>query len=216
MLTVLGKRGTKENLRARFPTDRKPYTTRYDYEDDSDLEGDDDDDDILDEPAGDPQAVTEKPRYNDVVALEKSDAKSNEPSEIISVSDFDSLFSDSSDTKGETETASSAHIGKVFVIEDVAFVTYICLPSPYACTAKIICTRFQAILRYLYTDEIEFAPWGSMERRKTHALERISESYGIPKPSPKSVYRLANKVTSCHLCLLPTRTDAIFSTTYPS
>jgi len=63
------------------------------------------------------------------------------------------------------------------------------------CT-KIVCNRFQALLRYLYTDEIEFAPWGSTERRKARALEKISESYGIPKPSPKSVYRFADKVTS--------------------
>ena len=57
--------------------------------------------------------------------------------------------------------------------------------------------RFQALLRYLYTDEIEFAPWGSGERRKDRSLEIISESYGIPKPSPKSIYRLADKVTIC-------------------
>ena len=123
---MLDERRTKENLRARFPTGRKPYTTRYDYEDDSDLEeDDDDDDDILDDDslAGVPQAVTEKPRDNDVVVLKKSDAKSNESSDIISVSDLDSLFSGSSDTKGETETASSTHVGKVVVIEDVAFVT---------------------------------------------------------------------------------------------
>jgi len=127
---VLDERRTKENLRARFPTDRRPYTTRYDYEDDSDLEEDDDDDDdddddiVDDEPAGVPQVVTKKPRNSsDIVILENSDAKSNEPSDIVSVSDLDSLFSGSSDTKGETETASSAHFGKIVVIEDVAFVT---------------------------------------------------------------------------------------------
>jgi hypothetical protein len=125
---VLDERGAKENLRARFPTDRRPYTTRYDYEDDSDLEEDDDDDedDISDdEPASAPQVVTvtEKPRDKDVVVLEKSDAKDNEHSDVLSVSDLDSMFSESSDTKGETETASSAHVGKVVVIEDVAFVT---------------------------------------------------------------------------------------------
>jgi len=54
------------------------------------------------------------------------------------------------------------------------------------------------MLRYLYTDEIEFAPWGSAERRETRAL-KMSESYGIPKPSPKSVYRLADKVTSSRI-----------------
>ena len=200
MSTVLDERRTKENLRARFPTNRRPYTTHYDYEDDSDLEEDDNDDggDILDdESAGFPQAVTEKPRNSsDIVVLENLDAKSNESSDISSVSDLDSLFSESSDTKGETETAS--HVGKVVVIDDVAFVTYVGLLSPYSRT-KITCNRFQAVLRYLYTDEIEFAPWGSTERRKARTLEKISESYGIPKPSPKSVYRLANKVTSSHV-----------------
>ena len=199
---MLDERRTKENLRARFPTNRRPYTTRYDYEDDSDLEeGDDDDDDgdILDESAGVPQVVTEEQKNSsDIVVLENSDVKGNESSDIISVSDLDSLFSGSSDTKGETETTCSAHVGKVVVIEDVAFVTYVGLLSIYART-KITCNRFQAVLRYLYTDEIEFAPWGSTERRKARALEKISESYGIPKPSPKSVYRLADKVTNSHM-----------------
>ena len=69
----------------------------------------------------------------------------------------------------------------------------------YALGSRI--NRFQAMLRYLYIDEIEFAPWGSVERRKARALEKISESHGIPKPSPKSVYRLADKVTSSHVPL---------------
>jgi len=196
---VLGESGNKENLRSRFPADRKPYWTRYDYDDDSDLEDEDDDggDDILDDkPAGDPQVMSGKPRNSsDIVVLESSDTKINDPSDIVSVSDLDSLFSESSDTKGETRTASSAHVGKVVVIEDVAFITYAGPPSSHAC-AKVTCNRFQAMLRYLYTDEIEFAPWGSAERREARALEKISESYGIPRPSPKSVYRLADKVTS--------------------
>ena len=121
---MLDEREAKENLRARFPTDRKPYTTCYDYENDSDLEEDDDEDILDDEPASAPQVVTGKPRSGfDVVVLENSNAKSNEYPDIVSVSDLDSMFSESSDTKGETETASSAHVGKVVVIEDVAFVT---------------------------------------------------------------------------------------------
>jgi hypothetical protein len=134
---VLAERGAKENLRASFPTDRRPYTTRYDYEDDSDLEeeedDDDDDDDIPDDdPASAPQvaAVTGKPRDEDVVVLEKSDAKDNEHSDAPSIPDPDPMSSESSDTKGETETASSAHVGKVVVIEDVAFDTYVRFPSP--------------------------------------------------------------------------------------
>ena len=123
---MLDERGAKENLRTRFPTGRKPYATRYDYEDDSDLEEDDDDDIVDDEPASPPQVVTKKPRDDsDIIVLENSDAKSNEPSDILSVSDLDSLFSESPDTKGGAETTSSAHIGKVVVIEDVAFVTWV-------------------------------------------------------------------------------------------
>ena len=121
---MLAERAAKENLRARFPANRKPYTSHYEYEDDSDLEEDYDDDDISDdEPASVPQVVTEKPRDNDTVVLEKSDAKSSEPSDILSVSDLDSVFSELSDAKGETESTSSAHVGKIVVIEDVAFVT---------------------------------------------------------------------------------------------
>ena len=115
--------GTKENLRARFPTNRKSYTGHYDYEEDSDLEEDDDDEISEDELTDAPQVATEKPRSNsDVVVIESSDAKSSGPSDIISVSDLDSLFSESSE-KSETGTAPSAHVGKVVFIQDVAFIT---------------------------------------------------------------------------------------------
>ena len=121
---MLDERQVKKNLRARFPTDRKPYTSQYNYENDSDLEEDSDDEDIPNgEPASCPQVATEKPGNHDVVVFEKSDTKSNESSDILSVSDLDSMFSESSDTKDQTGTASFAHVGKVVVIEDVAFVT---------------------------------------------------------------------------------------------
>ena len=68
--------------------------------------------------------MSKKPGNNsDIVVLENLDTKINEPSDIVSVSDLDSLFSESSDTKGETTIAASAHVGKVVVIDDVAFVT---------------------------------------------------------------------------------------------
>ena len=122
---MLDERKSKENLRARFPADRKPYTSNYEYEDDSDLEVDDDDSDSdsEDEPAVVPQVATEKLANDTNDIVENSDAKSNESSDIISVSDVDSLFSEPLDTMGETDLASPAHVGKVVVIEDVAFVT---------------------------------------------------------------------------------------------
>ena len=113
---MLGRRETKENLRARFPTDRKPYTDDYDYEDDSDLEEDDEEDILYDAPTGAPQALTEKPR-------DSFDMKCDESLDIVSLSDLDSLFSDSSDPKDEVGSTSPAHVGTVVVIEDVAFIT---------------------------------------------------------------------------------------------
>ena len=187
----------------------------YDYDEDSDLEEDDDDEISEDEPTDAPQVATEKPRSNsDVVVIESSDAKSSGPSDIISVSDLDSLFSESSDPKGEMGTAPSAHVGKVVIIEDVAFVTYVGFVISDA-WAEIMCVSFQALLRYLYTDEIEFAPWGSAERRKARALEEISGPYGIPKPSPKSIYRLADKVGVCRV-ISTDSADITFSTTSPN
>ena len=56
--------------------------------------------------------------------------------DIVSVSELDSLFSESSE-KGESETASSAHVGKVVVKEDVAFVTYASLPISLIHTLRL-------------------------------------------------------------------------------
>jgi hypothetical protein len=197
-LAVLDEAKPDENLRATFPTGGKLYTNDYDYDDDSDLEDDDSDEDGSDdEPEVDPQAATSEKLGNDpeLVTVENSDAKSNDSSDIISVSDVDSLFSEPPDTKSETKPAASTHFGKVAVIEDVAFITYV---TYFFITSvnvlRIMCIRFQAFLRYLYTNEIEFAPWGSAERRKARAIKTTPESYGIPKPSPKSIYRLASKV----------------------
>jgi len=48
---------------------------------------------------------------------------------------------------------------------------------------------------YLYTDAIEFAPFGSKENRRSRSAEIVTPSDDkIPRPSPKSIYRLADKV----------------------
>ena len=99
-LTVLDECKNKENLRTRFPANRKPHTSNYDYEDDSDLEEDDEEDVSDDESAVPPRVATKKSR--------------NHPPER------DSFFSEPPDTKGDVEPV---HVGKVVVIEDVAFVT---------------------------------------------------------------------------------------------
>ena len=50
---------------------------------------------------------------------------------------------------------------------------------------------------YLYTCEIEFAPFGSEENRRSRSTEIVDYSdYKVPRPSPKSIYRLADQVCS--------------------
>jgi len=46
---------------------------------------------------------------------------------------------------------------------------------------------------YLYTDEIDFAPFGSKANRELRIPELVSgETDTIPRPSPKSIYRIAD------------------------
>ena len=48
---------------------------------------------------------------------------------------------------------------------------------------------------YLYTDEIAFAPFGSTTNRKLRIPELVSgDADTIPRPSPKSIYRIADMV----------------------
>ena len=125
---MLDQKEIKENLRTGFPVDRRPYTDDYDYDADSDLEEDDDWDSSDTE---DPQVVPENGKVDQsdsatLIGSKNSDGKDNGSSDIISVSDVDSLFSDSVDTKAKAEattTPTPAHIGTTIVIDDVAFVT---------------------------------------------------------------------------------------------
>ena len=100
----------------------KPYATDYDYEDDSDLEGEDDEDDSGDEPVAAPRGATEESgnESSELIKTENPDAKGGNSSDIISVSDLDSLFTESSDTQ---DGVRPPHVGKVVLIEEVAFVT---------------------------------------------------------------------------------------------
>ena len=126
---MVDQREAKENLRSEFPVDTKPYTGNYDYDADSDLEEDEDWDpsDVEDSQVILPgKERSDKADSATLVDSKGLDTKGDEPSDIISVSDVDSLSLDSVDTKAEAGvpvTPTPAHIGTVVVIDDVAFVT---------------------------------------------------------------------------------------------
>ena len=71
---------------------------------------------------------------------------------------------------------------------------------------------------YLYTGVIEFAPFGSKENRRSRSVEIVILSDDkVPRPSPKSIYRLADKVCAIDgiLATLAERpTSDIFSLQY--
>ena len=57
--------------------------------------------------------------------------------------------------------------------------------------------RFEALLFFLYTDDIRFAPFSSATRHEpVHARAGDWTMAKLPSPSAKSIYRLADKVTS--------------------
>lgn len=60
---------------------------------------------------------------------------------------------------------------------------------------QLLLFRFEALLYYMYTGEIYFAPFGSEANRSYRASEKPNwEMDNPPKVSPKSIYRLADKV----------------------
>ena len=87
-------------------------------------------------------------------------------------------------------------MGKVAIVRDMAAVTYakhIADQSSYL----TCCCSFEAMLYFLYTGEIEFAPFRSDPRRQLPVQERSGDwgTVRLPSPSAKSIYRLADMVT---------------------
>ena len=86
--------------------------------------------------------------------------------------------------------------GKVVVLRGVSYLTLVTVdfPSPYLLTDL---GRFQALVMYLYTGEIDFAPFGSKSNRELRTPELLSTAEDtIPRPSPKSIYRIADMVSA--------------------
>ena len=109
--------------------DRKPYTGDYDYDGDSDLDEDEDCDfsDFEDSKVVPKKGESDK-SGSGIEDIQNSDGRENSSSDVISISDMDSLFSDSPETKAEAKVVATpapthTHTGTVVVIEDVAFVT---------------------------------------------------------------------------------------------
>ena len=90
---------------------------------------------------------------------------------------------------------SSIRLGKVAVIRDIAAVTYV--KAVVDRSSYLTCGSLEAMIFFLYTGKIMFAPLSSDQRYEVPAEERVGDwNMGrVPYASAKSIYRLADKVT---------------------
>jgi len=87
-------------------------------------------------------------------------------------------------------------MGKVAIIRDMGAVTYVkSIGNWFSYLTGL--RSFEAMLCFLYTGEIKFAPFSSDPRREFPTQARTGDwSAGrLPSASAKSIYRLADMVT---------------------
>jgi hypothetical protein len=91
----------------------------------------------------------------------------------------------------------SPRAGKVAIIRDMAAVTYVRQVVSHS-PCLTCCCSFKAMLYFLYAGEIKFAPFRSYPGLQLPAQERTGDWNAAkhPSPSAKSIYRLADMVTS--------------------
>ena len=93
--------------------------------------------------------------------------------------------------------------GKVVVIRGISYLTSVRMLFPSVLALLTDLGRFQAIVMYLYTDEIDFAPFGSKANRELRKPELLSTAEDtIPRPSPKSIYRVADMVRATSMRMI--------------
>jgi hypothetical protein len=149
-------------------------TEDYDYDSDSDLDDSELEDDLDD--------ATNKPR-----SLGSAVSESEQ-------SECTKLGTDATPEKLELVGAECTHR---VVVPDVAANTYVC--RGVLDSLRLIRYSMQALIHFIYTGHIHFAPLKSQGlafRRSEKVKHREKNPHLPPLCSPKSVYRLANFVSS--------------------
>ncbi|KAJ3486470.1 hypothetical protein NLI96_g4230 [Meripilus lineatus] len=174
---------THSDLSAGFPSGKAISNAEYEYDEDSDLddeieiEGDSADANAKDSSTDSGVALLDQVEHEESPAASETSQQRREPK--------------------RQPTVSNAQLGRVIVIPDVAYTTYISSASiVMQCILIFSYTgRWQALVYYLGTGEISF----SSLRSETHSLnallpEDLSKGWGAPPCSPKSMYRLAHQL----------------------
>jgi len=198
------------NINGDFPSDSHPHTEHYDYLSDSDLEDDCSEEEDGEPPEGDGRnlqrgledapdsqssqtIVLDNPliRPSSVEAREAQDDNRSAPL----IAEHLYILTNPNHRPNDNLT----RMGKVAIIHDVAAVTCAqCSFSPTDSRTLLASCRFEAMLCFLYAGEIEFASFSSDPHCELPAQARTGDlnTGRLPTPSAKSIYRLADKVTS--------------------
>jgi len=183
-----------------FPSGSHPYTDHYDYLSDSDLEdeeplkGERDSQERL-EGASKPE--TSQTIVSDLPSPVETSEASNSRRSTPLTSDCPPVYTDHRSNDNLTR------MGKVAIIRDMGAVTCVLRFSTTDSPILLFGCRFEALLYFLYTGEINFARLSSDPCHNLTAQARTGDwSIGkLPSPSAKSIYRLADKVTSPTSCV---------------
>ena len=212
MLSDAFSEGQSRDINAEFPSESLPYTEVYDYLSDSDLEdeGSCSEEEYIEAPESDnpeSSSPSSQAQVQDPDLHEPSTAPSEHPPqpspETVEAEDDDRLASISlgpptvlANLNSRVENG-SPRMGKVAIIRDMAAVSYV-KPVVNRYTFLTCWCSFEAMLYFLYTSEIHFAPFRSNPRRQLPVQERTGDwsTPRLPYPSAKSIYRLADMVTS--------------------
>ncbi|EPQ50617.1 hypothetical protein GLOTRDRAFT_141419 [Gloeophyllum trabeum ATCC 11539] len=176
--TLLSADGFSESvegiLGSQFPANEQPSTDNYDYESDSDLEDD------LEE---------DGPEKSDAAAVEGEGPVDGDMGQVNGKTGLDKEFENllEQDTSRASDSCTKTvdipgrvhglhgPLGRTIVVKDTALRT------------------FTALLRYFYVGDINFAP---LKSQHVEVIQDINKSLNETHPScsPKSMYRLADKL----------------------
>ena len=96
------------------------------------------------------------------------------------------------DLQSETKSRTVTKAGRVVFLDDIAYTTYVhhLYWIGCACVDALCILRWKAFIFYSYFEELNFAPLKSEHKTR----QRDEDPGNAPLCSPKSMYRLADKV----------------------
>lgn len=170
-----------------FPSDEDSSIDDYDYLSDSDLDEEEEDCQGQD---------VEEAGTEDDLRVEKNSKvrpRTNLHAQLCSTLVQLPIESAQKSMKENTQIVATGRRGRVITLPDVAYQTCVVFFSTalFRYSYATYTSSLKALVFYLYTDEIAFAPL------RSQGVDRLScptAAHGAPLCSPKSMYRVADKV----------------------